>query len=76
MGDLTSPRRSDNAITRLVRERMNSKKTAAIGSKTSGPTDDGAEVGLDGATLVEGIRVREQEEQEEERRARELDEME
>ncbi|KKA29023.1 hypothetical protein TD95_004048 [Thielaviopsis punctulata] len=58
--------RTDNAIARLVRERI-----AAAQKKSVGKEED---AGLDGAELVEGLRVREQEMQEEERRERaELD---
>ncbi|CAK7262951.1 hypothetical protein SEPCBS119000_000236 [Sporothrix epigloea] len=70
--------RTDNAISRLVRERLAAKQqhkqpqsaaTAAVGE--SSPKDEGAS--LDGAALVEGIRLREQEAEDEERRERELE---
>lgn len=56
--------RTDNAIARLVRERLTAKSAA------KGDGDGG---GLEGVELVEGIRLREQEEAEEERREREMD---
>ncbi|KIH88099.1 coiled-coil domain-containing protein 12 [Sporothrix brasiliensis 5110] len=75
--------RTDNAIGRLVRERLaakqqqqqqSSNQAAAsnqpTASATTGEADEG---GLDGAALVEGIRLREQEAEEEERRERELE---
>ncbi|KAI3322418.1 cwf18 pre-mRNA splicing factor-domain-containing protein [Xylariaceae sp. AK1471] len=67
--------RTDNAIARLVRERIANAQAAA--KKTAQPItadgDDGsAEAsGMDGIALVEGLRVREREEEEEERRERE-----
>ncbi|KAJ9141799.1 hypothetical protein NKR23_g7763 [Pleurostoma richardsiae] len=67
--------RTDNAIARLVRERLEAKKAAVI--KDAGPSaaaenGDAAEAGgLAGAELLEGIRLREQEDEEEARRERE-----
>ncbi|EHY56806.1 hypothetical protein ABEF92_001149 [Exophiala dermatitidis] len=59
--------RTQNAIARLVRERIeNAKKEAASKSKpaqSDGVGDQGEEVGIEGNTLVEGIHLREQEEQ-------------
>ncbi|KAG6105177.1 hypothetical protein E4U31_001541 [Claviceps sp. LM219 group G6] len=69
--------RTENAIARLVRERINGAQKAAA-AKNSTVRDaaqvDGDGVGMDGAALVEGLRVREQEEEEEERRERREDE--
>ncbi|KAB5535087.1 cwf18 pre-mRNA splicing factor-domain-containing protein [Coniochaeta sp. 2T2.1] len=62
--------RTDNAIARLVRERLDAKKAASAGAggkKSEGDTDGG----LEGTAIVEGLRVREREEAEEERRERE-----
>ncbi|KAL2110751.1 hypothetical protein VUR80DRAFT_733 [Thermomyces stellatus] len=63
--------RTDNAIARLVRERVQGAQAqAAAGGRKEG---DG-EAGMDGVALVEGVRVREREEAEEERREEELGE--
>ncbi|KAK5628608.1 hypothetical protein RRF57_004323 [Xylaria bambusicola] len=67
--------RTDNAIAKLVRERIANAQAAA--KKTSQPiANDGEDgsteaVGMDGVALVEGLRVREREEEEEERKERE-----
>ncbi|KAI0434300.1 cwf18 pre-mRNA splicing factor-domain-containing protein [Xylaria sp. FL1042] len=67
--------RTDNAIARLVRERIANAQAAA--RKTSQPvatdSEDGSTeaAGMDGVALVEGLRVREREEEEEERAERE-----
>jgi len=68
--------RTDNAIARLVRERLSVKQ--ATGQPGGGAQDGGNEgaAALEGAALVESLRVREQEEEEEERRAREAEELE
>lgn len=68
--------RTDNAIARLVRERIanaqkEKNKTVSVGG---GAGDQDASV-LDGAALVEGVRVREREEEEDERRDREDEEL-
>jgi coiled-coil domain-containing protein 12 len=73
--------RTDNAIARLVRERLAEKKAAAEAArggakKTAGQQGDGdveAEGMLDGAAIVEGMRLREREEAEENRREREAE---
>ncbi|KKY23958.1 putative coiled-coil domain-containing [Phaeomoniella chlamydospora] len=69
--------KTQNAIARLVRERIqNAKKEAKSRQKTDlQPQVDkeGEEMGIEGSTLVEGINLREQEEREEERKERELD---
>ncbi|WYZ41870.1 hypothetical protein EsH8_V_000765 [Colletotrichum jinshuiense] len=67
--------RTDNAIARLVRERITGAQKAAAKSKhvESGSTDGDA-AGVDGIALVEGVRVREREEEEDERREKEADE--
>ncbi|KAK9782691.1 putative Pre-mRNA-splicing factor cwf18 [Seiridium cardinale] len=64
---------TDNAIAKLVRERIaNSKKAEKEKQKTvPGSTGDGEAVGLDGVALVEAMRVREREDEEEERLERE-----
>ncbi|KAF6819574.1 coiled-coil domain-containing [Colletotrichum sojae] len=67
--------RTDNAIARLVRERISNAQKAAIQSKQPGGTNaDGDAAGVDGVALVEGLRVREREEEEDERREKEADE--
>ena len=60
--------RTQNAIARLVRERIENAKKENLGQgMTAQPTENGEqgeEVGIEGTTLVEGIRLREQEERE------------
>lgn len=64
--------RTDNAIARLVRERITGQQEAARQKSGASNTQvDGEAVGMDGVALVEGLRVREKEEEEEERRERE-----
>lgn len=65
--------RTQNAIARLVRERIENQKKEALktGKNTGG--DQGEEVGLDGSTLVEGMHMREQEAEEEARKEKELE---
>ncbi|KAI1462752.1 cwf18 pre-mRNA splicing factor-domain-containing protein [Annulohypoxylon moriforme] len=68
--------RTDNAIAKLVRERItNAQAQAQAAKKTAKPVEngegDGEEAaGVDGVALVEGLRVREREDEEEERRER------
>ncbi|KAK5987148.1 Pre-mRNA-splicing factor cwf18 [Cladobotryum mycophilum] len=67
--------RTDNAIAKLVRERILGAQTAAQKTTEIDHSDvDGEAAGVDGLALVEGLRVREREEQEEERKEREEDE--
>lgn len=63
--------RTDNAIARLVRERLQTKSAEA--TKAGSSTIDGEAVGasLEGGELEEIVRLREKEEEEEERRERE-----
>ncbi|KAK3403465.1 cwf18 pre-mRNA splicing factor-domain-containing protein [Sordaria brevicollis] len=72
--------RTDNAIARMVRERLAAKKAAAVQSNKKeggGGKEDEEEAGmLEGTALVEGMKLREREEAEEERRERELEEAE
>jgi len=67
--------RTDNAIAKLVRERIANAQAAARKSaqpSTADGDDGSAEAaGMDGVALVEGLRVREREEEEEERKERE-----
>ncbi|OCL03611.1 hypothetical protein AOQ84DRAFT_347478 [Glonium stellatum] len=69
---------TENAIARLVRERIEGAKRAQMekagGRGTNGGADvDVEEVGMEGATLVEAMHVREREEEEERGREREDD---
>lgn len=59
--------RTENAIARLVRERIEGAKRKAEGGREG----MGEEVGMKGEELVEGVHVREREEEEDERRERE-----
>jgi coiled-coil domain-containing protein 12 len=64
--------RTDNAIARLVRDRITGAQKAAKKDKAVDDTEGtGEATGMDGVALVEGLRVREQEEEEEERREKE-----
>jgi coiled-coil domain-containing protein 12 len=68
--------RTQNAIARLVRERIeNAKKEAKQKGNQVEPKADGEgeEVGIDGNVLVEGVHLREKADEEDERRERELD---
>ncbi|KAI0164456.1 cwf18 pre-mRNA splicing factor-domain-containing protein [Hypoxylon sp. FL1284] len=71
--------RTDNAIAKLVRERVTAaaSKAAPAASKPLADGDSGAQeaAGMDGVALVEGVRVREREEEEDERREREDEEL-
>ncbi|KAI4109644.1 MAG: hypothetical protein LQ339_001757 [Xanthoria mediterranea] len=65
-------RRTDNAIARLVRERIEGakkKSTMELGK------NDGQELGIKGEELVEGVHLREREEEEDARREKEDTEM-
>lgn len=66
---------TENAIARLVRERISgAQETAASSTSVDSANVDGDGVGMDGVALVEGLRVREQEEEEDERRERQEEE--
>jgi coiled-coil domain-containing protein 12 len=66
--------RTDNAIARMVRERLAAKKAAAAGAGGNvGGAADGEGGILEGAAFVEGMRLREKEEEEEARREREAE---
>ena len=62
--------RTDNAIARLVRDRIDAARKQA----EPGKHGMGEEVGMKGEELVEGVHGREREEEEEERKEREGDE--
>lgn len=70
--------RTDNAIARLVRERITGAQRAkqaggqqATTAEQASAQADGESTGMDGVALVEGLRMREKEEEEEERREKE-----
>ncbi|PYH41542.1 CCDC12/cwf18 family protein [Aspergillus saccharolyticus JOP 1030-1] len=66
--------RTQNAIAKLVRQRIENAQRAAQAKSTGSDTgEQGEEVGIEGEMLVEGIHVREREEEEEERRELEED---
>ncbi|KAF2479928.1 putative cell cycle control protein cwf18 [Neohortaea acidophila] len=69
--------RTDNAIAKMVRERISNQRSAAQarGASVNGSGSGDAEAaGIEGATLVEATHVREREDAEEARREREEDE--
>lgn len=71
-------RETENAIVRLVRERVEGQKKererrAVSGKGESSQTGEGEEVGMDGGELVEAMNLREQEEERERRRDEEED---
>lgn len=64
--------RTENAIARLVRERIqNAQKAAKEKAKKDGV--DGENIGMEGEALVQGLHAREREEEEDERREKEED---
>ncbi|PHH80828.1 hypothetical protein CDD82_1486 [Ophiocordyceps australis] len=71
--------RTDNAIAKIVRERIEAQKsTKEAAQGHDHDTTDGEDqksAGIDGSALVEGLRVREQEDQEEDKRERQEYEM-
>ncbi|KAI4598843.1 hypothetical protein KJ359_002736 [Pestalotiopsis sp. 9143b] len=67
--------RTDNAIAKLVRERIANSKKAEKEKATTSSNGEGEAVGLDGVALVEAMRVREREDEEEERREKEVDDL-
>lgn len=62
--------RTNNAIARLVKERIETQQKA---KGLSGATSDGEATQLEGAELVEAMHLKEREEEEEDRKERELD---
>jgi coiled-coil domain-containing protein 12 len=67
--------RTDNAIAKLVRERvLGAQEASRKSGQSAAGNADGDGAGMDGVALVEGLRVREKEEEEEERREREEEE--
>lgn len=67
--------RTENAIARWVRERVEGQKRKEVETRNGGvgKGQDGESVGMGGSELVEGVHLREKEEAEEERREREED---
>ncbi|PYH82128.1 hypothetical protein BO82DRAFT_353988 [Aspergillus uvarum CBS 121591] len=65
--------RTQNAIARLVRQRIENAQRAAQAKSAGSNIQEGEEMGIEGEMLVEGIHVREREEEEEERRELEED---
>lgn len=63
--------RTDNAIARLVRERLQTKSVEAKQSGSSATDGEAVAASLEGGELEEIVRLREKEEEEEERRERE-----
>lgn len=63
--------RTDNAIARLVRERLQAKKVEALKAGDGIDDGDAAVAGIEGGELEEIVRLREREEEEDERRDRE-----
>lgn len=70
--------RTDNAIARLVRARIEGAQKAAKAKSLRGAvaaSERGEEAGMEGIALVEGVKLREREEEEEERREKEDEEI-
>ena len=70
--------RTENAIARMVRERIEGAQKAARAKSGKGgvtASEGGEEAGIEGVALVEGVKLREKEEEEEERREREDEEI-
>lgn len=71
--------RTDNAIARMVRERIEGQRKKEIESKANRPGINGngegqdETVGIGGVDLVEGVHVRERAEEEEERRDKQVE---
>lgn len=65
--------RTENAIARLVRQRIENAQKVAKDKGLTGKESEGEEFGIEGGTLVEGVHVREREEAEDERREREYE---
>ncbi|MCJ1403472.1 hypothetical protein MMC11_006695 [Xylographa trunciseda] len=66
---------TDNAIARLVRERIDAQRKKQMDAMNDSGSGEGEVVGLPGEELVEGVHVREREEAEDERREREEEEL-
>ncbi|MCJ1389237.1 hypothetical protein MMC18_002093 [Xylographa bjoerkii] len=66
---------TDNAIARLVRERIEAQRKKQLEAANGSGGGEGEALGLQGEELVEGVHVREREEAEDERREREEEEL-
>ncbi|TVY90473.1 Pre-mRNA-splicing factor [Lachnellula willkommii] len=70
--------RTENAIAKMVRERIEGAQQAATAKTGKGAVSaskGGDEVGMEGVALVESVKLREREEEEDERREKEDEEM-
>ncbi|KAI9048512.1 hypothetical protein LZ554_007346 [Drepanopeziza brunnea f. sp. 'monogermtubi'] len=67
--------RTENAIARMVRDRIEGAQKAKLGNGAVTASEGGEEMGMEGIALVEGVKLREREEEEEERREKKDDEM-
>ncbi|TVY38649.1 Pre-mRNA-splicing factor [Lachnellula occidentalis] len=70
--------RTENAIAKMVRERIEGAQQAATvksGKGAVSASKGGDEVGMEGVALVESVKLREREEEEDERREKEDEEM-
>ncbi len=65
--------RTENAIARLVRERIEGQKKREVERNNGDGEGKGESVGMGGVDLVQGVHVREREEEEDERREKEND---
>ncbi|KAG9234396.1 putative cell cycle control protein cwf18 [Amylocarpus encephaloides] len=66
--------RTENAIARMVRERIEGAQKAAksrSGQESITASEGGEEMGMEGVALVEGVKLREREEEDEEQREKE-----
>ena len=66
--------RTDNAIAKLVRERIAANQAAKKAPSVKDRNGEHQDVGMDGAIFVEATREREREDEDEEKRERQMDE--
>ena len=66
--------RTQNAIAKLVRERIQKAKEEASSKPSTSTAGEGEELGVEGSTLVEAVHLREKEDEEERKRQIEEDE--
>lgn len=67
--------RTQNAIAKLVRDRIQKAKEEATTKSSKGKADEGEELGVEGNTLVEAVHLREKEDEDERRRDQEDEEI-